>query len=563
MGPQTSEQERLLRQAAIALLAVPILVAVYAGALLRRSTLARFGLALGLTLTLGIGVIGAAQPATTVARPLVAIVPLTQAAFSTTFSTNRGLTDPVQIEFSTAMEPASVAAAITVQPATPIVLSWDPTATVLTVGPRDRWAPATFHTITVLAGALAQSGQPLVRPVRAAFLTRDATTASVTATEPVGDRVATTTDFVVAFGRAIDRETVLTSIRLDPLTPGTVTSTPTGDGHLARYTFAPSAPLKPDVAYRLIVAGIKDTDGVPLDTVILAVTTTKAPAVVRFRPRAGTTDVPRDAAISVRFTQAMDRRTTARAFSVSVGGTAIAGVVAWAERDTVLIFTPTAQLPFASTVVMDVTGDATSASGTRLAAVAHGTFQTIKKPAPAKTPAKTPAKPKASSGGSSAGSSSGGGAVGGGSWGAVETYYLRLMNCTRTGGWVTSTGTCSSPGGRNVAPLKLDSGISSKVSRPYAKRIAISGDCSHFIGGTPGDRLRRAGYTSYRWAENLGCRSGNPYAAVLGSHLFFQSEKSYGGGHYVNLMNAAYNRVGIGVWVSGGRVRLVIDFYHS
>ena len=74
---------------------------------------------------------------------------------------------------------------------------------------------------------------------------------------------------------------------------------------------------------------------------------------------------------------------------------------------------------------------------------------------------------------------------------------------------------------------------------------------------------RRAGYTSYRWAENIGCRSGDPYQAVLGSHLFFQSEKSYNGGHYVNLMNAAYNRVGIGVWVSGGRVRLVIDFYHS
>jgi uncharacterized protein YkwD len=136
------------------------------------------------------------------------------------------------------------------------------------------------------------------------------------------------------------------------------------------------------------------------------------------------------------------------------------------------------------------------------------------------------------------------------------------MNCTRTGGWVTSTGACSSPGGRNVAPLKLDAGISSKVSRPYAKRLAISGDCSHFIGGNPGDRLRAAGYTSYRWAENLGCRSGNPYAAVLGSHLFFQSEKSYGGGHYVNMMNALYDRVGIGVWVSGGRVRLVIDFYH-
>jgi uncharacterized protein YkwD len=144
----------------------------------------------------------------------------------------------------------------------------------------------------------------------------------------------------------------------------------------------------------------------------------------------------------------------------------------------------------------------------------------------------------------------------------VESYYLRLMNCTRTGGWVTSDGDCSSPGGRNVAPLSLSAGISDKVARPYAKLLATRGICNHFIGGNPGDRLRRAGFTSYRWAENLGCRSGNPYSAVLGSHRFFQNEKPYNGGHYRNMMNPDYDRAGIGVWVSSGRVRLVVDFYH-
>ena len=49
---------------------------------------------------------------------------------------------------------------------------------------------------------------------------------------------------------------------------------------------------------------------------------------------------------------------------------------------------------------------------------------------------------------------------------------------------------------------------------------------------------------------------------MLGSHRFFQSEKPYNGGHYRNLMDAKFDRVGIGVWVSSGRVRLVIDFYH-
>jgi uncharacterized protein YkwD len=281
--------------------------------------------------------------------------------------------------------------------------------------------------------------------------------------------------------------------------------------------------------------------------------------VVRFRPKDTTQDVARDAPISVRFTEPMERASTARAFTATIGGKAISGVVSWAESDTVLIFTPITSIPFGATVAMDVSSRATSTTGVVLGAPGHGTFQTVKAPIPA-TPAPKPAVAKTGSG---SGSGSGGGStVGGGSWGAVETYYLGLMNCTRTGGWVTSSGSCSSPGGRNVAPLKLDSGISTKVSRPYAKKIAISGDCSHFMGGNPGDRLRRAGYTSYRWAENLGCRSGDPRSAVLGSHLFFQAEKSSLGGHYVNLMNAMYDRVGIGVWVSGGRVRLVIDFYH-
>ncbi len=149
-----------------------------------------------------------------------------------------------------------------------------------------------------------------------------------------------------------------------------------------------------------------------------------------------------------------------------------------------------------------------------------------------------------------------------GSWYAVEAYYLKLMNCTRTGGWVTSSGLCSSPGGRNVAPLTLSSGISTKVSRPYAKLLATRNLCNHFYDGNPGNRLSRAGYTSYKWAENIGCENLSPYKAVLGDHLFFQSEKPYNGGHYVNLMNAMYSQVGIGVWVSSGRVRLVIDFYH-
>jgi uncharacterized protein YkwD len=260
-------------------------------------------------------------------------------------------------------------------------------------------------------------------------------------------------------------------------------------------------------------------------------------------------------AISVRFTDRMDKAQTEKAFRVTVGSKQLKGDIAWAEQGRVLVFVPAGPLPYGAKVQARVDASALSRAGTPIAKAATGTFTVEPKPKPAekKKPAAKPAASKPIP-------KPGGGAVKG-NWSGVEAYYLRLMNCTRTGGWVTPSGGCSSPGGRDVAPLVMNSGISARVARPYAKLLATRGICSHFIGGSPGDRLRRAGYKSYRWGENLGCRSGNPYSAVLGSHRYFQSEKPYNGGHYRNLMDARFRQAGIGVWVSGGRVRLVVDFY--
>jgi hypothetical protein len=152
-------------------------------------------------------------------------------------------------------------------------------------------------------------------------------------------------------------------------------------------------------------------------------------------------------------------------------------------------------------------------------------------------------------------------------WYTVERFYLGLVNCTRTGGWVLSDGTCRGYGSgrfsKYVAPLTYLYGISDKVSRPYAKLLAVKGLCSHFADGDPGYRLRRAGYLHWTWGENIGCRDGyaTAKAAVLASHLKFQAEKSTNGGHWRNIKNAAYHWIGIGVWRYGSRTRLVTDFY--
>jgi uncharacterized protein YkwD len=389
-------------------------------------------------------------------------------------------------------------------------------------------------------------------PARAAFLTRPATVATVAATARSGNAARIDTAFRLTFDGIVTTDAARAALRISPAVAGTLTPAAAEDGTSA-YLFTPTAPLQAGTKYSIGLVGLVDADGAAVAQLQqLTIKTTSPPQVVRFRPADGTKKIDRTAVLSVRFSDSMKRATTGVAVHVTADGKPVAGKVTFAEQNTVVVFTPTSKFAYSAKVTITIDATATSKSGAMLGKAAAATFSVKPKPQPAA--AKVVATPRTSS--------SGGGSVGGGSWGAVETYYLRLMNCTRTGGWVTSTGSCSSPGGRAVAALRLDSGISSKVSRPYAKKLAVGNDCSHFMGGTPGDRLSRAGYTSYIWAENLGCRSGNPYSAVLGSHLYFQSEKSYSGGHYVNLMNAKYDRVGIGVWVYSGRVRLVVDFYH-
>ena len=549
-----------MRKAAAAVLAVPVLAVLYLPVLTRRPIALRISLVVGIGLVVALGALGLSRPAPiTATAPSAPITALADDAFrSITSATD--LRAAVRITFSQPMDPTSVAAALVVSPATPVDLAWDGAGTTVTISPRTHWLAGTYHTISVDPGVLASSGRPMSSSVRAAFVTRPATSGRIAADQVVDKAATTSSSFRFSFDHPIETSRVIAALHTVPAIAGTVEAVrDTPDSATSAgtsFVFRPSAPLTAGTTYRISLAGLTDADGAPVaGAPSLTIATTDALRVVRFRPVNGTQKVDRTATLSVRFTEAMKHTTTRAAFAVTANGKPVTGTVSFAEGNTVLVFKPSAPMPYGALVVMKVAPTATSASGTQLGVAAQAALRIAPKPVAAKTATSTAVR--TTSGGSGSGS-----AVGGGSWGAVEVYYLKLMNCTRTGGWVTSTGSCSSPGGRSVAALKLDAGISSKVSRPYAKKLAVNNLCTHFSGGNPGDRLRAAGYTSYKWAENLGCRSGNPYSAVLGSHLFFQSERSYSGGHYVNLMNSLYDRVGIGVWVSGGRVRLVVDFYH-
>jgi hypothetical protein len=542
-----------LRKFAAAALAIPVLATLYLPVLMRRTVAARVGLALGVGAILGVAVVGITGTHVTTAgqRPANALV--ASAQFSPAVRTNVAPVATVAVDFATPMDRASVESHLSVSPAATVSVRWDAQATHLTIAPSGAWAPATYYTVTVGVGAADAAGRALTEPARTIFLTRAATTATILATAPIGKDASVESAIVVRFSHAVDLSAATAAFRISPAVDGTFVRG--GPRHSAdSFTFIPADPLTAGSAYSVTLAGaIPDADGLTVTgTPAVTIRTTSAPSVMRFRPRDGTKDVPRNALLSVRFTQSMSRKETGAAFHVTVADKPVTGTVTWAENDRVLVFSPRGLLSAGSTVVMTVDASAVARTGLAVDGATKGTFQVVK--APGATPAKKSAPvPIAHPGGS----------VGGASWTAVEGYYLKLMNCTRTGGWVTSSGTCSSPGGLSTAPIVMDAGLSAKVSRPYAKYLAAHGACTHFALGTPTDRLHKAGYSGWA-AENIGCRSAsNAYASVLGTHLYFQTEKPCSGYcHYANLMNPAYKRCGIGVWLYGGRIRLVIDFLH-
>ena len=540
-----------MRRLAAAILAMPVIASIYVATLLANPGARRSLAAVGATMLVAIVGIGLVSPAPAASKPPSTPSAVPDARFT-----------PVETDGGGAPANASGAAAPT---AAMVATVLDAQATSATnSGTAAGTAPVTALVPTPAPGST--MGQATAAGVTPNAAIRIATTAEITGSQPTGKRIRPTSAFVLRFNRAVTLTAVKAALTITPAIKGTLKALST-----KVYQFTPAAPLTPNTAYTIsLTKPIRDGDGIVVSArKPMRLLTAAVPALVRFRPAKGLTSVDPTQAISVRFTLPMNHVTTQNAFQVVISGRRIAGHMTWAEKDTVLVFTPVKPLPKGAGVGIRLLGTATSADGVQIRKGGSATFTVIPGPKAGATVttarARPTAKPVARPGGGNAPPPkprSGGGSLGDGAWAAAEAYYLTLMNCTRTGGYVTSSGHCSSPGGRNVAPLWIDQGISANVSRPYARYLATTGICSHFADGNPGTRLRRAGYDSYRWAENISCpQNMNVMALMVYTQQYFQAE-GWSGGHYINLMNAEYDRVGIGVWVANGRAEVVIDFYH-
>ncbi len=572
-----------MRKVLATVAAVPVIAGFYWPMLVRSRTARRAALAVPALLVVTIVAFQfVAAPQPTKAHLTPPIDPRQIAAQAVPVQAGVGTKQAARVNFNVPMDRASVQAALTVDPPVPVTVSWDDRSTSLSVAPQGAWAAGTYYTITVGAGAKAASGQALTDPVRAVFVTMSAPTATITALSKSGSRVLSGTSFRIAFSRSVDVASLRSAFSISPNVAGTITSDTPNDVS-TKFTFTPDKALVANKVYILTFDGpVVDSAGLTVATaprLVVRVEAGNRPSVVRFRPLDGAQGVDPAAAVSVRFTAKMNRSSTQAAFRLS-GVTTSTGKFSWVEGDTVLVYEPAKPLDAGRTYVAVVGAGAKSADGQPIAFAsgakdARATFK-VATPKPAShaapsattttvTPATDPTPKPTSEPRPISTQPPATTASGGGKWAATEEYALQLLNCTRTGGWVQSDGTCDGYGSGKyssyVAPLTLNAGISSSVARPYAKYQADRGICSHFADGNPGDRLKRAGYSSYRWAENIGCQSGSPNRVAINSSTFFQSEKGYGGGHWVNLKNPEYTSVGIGVWVTNGYVLVVFDFY--
>lgn len=541
-----------VRRAVAAVLALPVFAAIYLAVVIRRGPAAWLPLGLGVA---AVAVISAAAlPAGIVGAPTATQAPLAASALGPAVATSRGLQAAMIVEFDAPMDAASVASAVRVEPAAKVRLGWSDDGTQLVVEPVGGWRPATYYTITVGTGAHDRSDRALAAPLRAGFLTRDATAATLSVTDRLRTGVALDSGMVISFDRAVTVQSVLRSFRISPSVPGRLfVATDGSDGgntELAEtFLWEPDELLAAKTTYTVALGdGVVDGEGGSVAApVALEFKTTKAPSIVRFRPRGGTEEVLRGADVSVRFTMPMERAATRSSFRVEVNGKPVSGSTYFAEGDTVLVFDPDADFPYGAEVELSVGDTARAKGGVPLDGTQSVTFRVEPKPKPKPEATATPkprvtpkptAKPKPTPKPATATRPTSSTSL------AAEKYLVTLMNRERA-----KVG---------VGPLRYHAGISDKVARPYAKKLVAANVCSHFYGGTVGDRLRAAGYTGYTWGENLGCRYfADPRDAAESLVRFFLGSPS----HYANMVARKYDYAGTGVWSSGGRLRFVVVFY--
>ena len=535
---------------------LPIRVLTHAVSWLRGSSIVKAVFVLGPVAVLVAGLLVGLPAKPVSAQPLPTFAPLAPQGVAHRGESSLPLDVPFTVQFTKPMNPNTVAAALTIRPAIAVRFQWDVTGQVLSLAPDPYWQPHTEYTVEISSNATDQEGLGLSDPVEATFQSGAPTSGTITATRMVTDRASPSTAFQLTFSRPVKLATVLMRLGISPQTAVSVTGDDPTDVASQVFTMTPKAALLTNTTYQVIFAdGGTDSAGATLQPVLpLSVTTLQTPAVVQFTPQDGAQVKDTNQPISVVFSVPMDQKSAAAAVTVAMNGRTLTGTKTWSDDGLTLVFTPRYSYYVNSRITVTIDKSARSLGGLTMAGTVGSSFVVL-----------APTSRTYASGGTRIPWSSGGIASSTRPYHDAELYYLSLMNCTRTGGWVTTGGSCSTQTHHTLpaqGAFVFSDAIADKVARPYAKALADTGTLIHNLyGTTTHGRMAAGGFPGGSWGENIAS-PGNPGAGgMISVEIYFQNEYWCRCAHYKNIMNSYFHRAGVGIWVSSGRTRVVIDFY--
>jgi uncharacterized protein YkwD len=496
------------------------------------------------------------------------------AASTTILPANIGVgvasTDLVVVSFDEPMDPTSVEANLAVRPATEMQTTWSADRRTLTLQPSGRWQTDRRYVVTVASSARMAHGKELGEDRALSFTTQTAPSVSEFEVRLLSDHaqpqvhrrqpgsaiaydvadgaVLGLTPLIDAPIDTLDDASAETGIRIAFTAPMDIADVEArfniqprvrGDfrwrGH--EMLFSPRERLKADTRYAVTLVGAHDAAGNRLGGDVSFSFTTRADAeLVRFTPERHATNVKAKQLV-LRFSEPMNKDTTADAIKVVDLNTGrhIRGRVDWLHGATQLRYVFKAPLPRGGLIEVslgkasrDKDGNAVSVSWTfrtpraTFAATEQATYAgTAPRPA-----APGPAAPA-----------------------DVQAFALWQINQARAN--------------HGFAPLRSDATVSA-VASSHAWDMLNNGYFSHTgrNGSTIAARLR-AGGVSFSWSgENICYYNGLGLRGTLEwCHATFMSEPWPGvANHIGNILSGQYNRLGVGIATSGGKVIVVWDF---
>lgn len=485
--------------------------------------------------------------------------------------------DPITLTFEQAMDPASVEAHLALYPDAGVHTRWSADRRTLSVLPAGRWQTDARYVVVVAGAAQRADGSAIGAPQQVSFTTQTSPTVadfqvrlahgtdpdkretmpravdgvgpfaaadgSVLGDTPLIDTPEDTvadasaaTGIRIGFSSAMDQADVESRFSIVPSVRGTFS------WRHNELTFTPRERLTPDTRYAVSLVGAHDRQGNRLAGDVAFSFTTRVEAdLVRFTPARHARNVLARQVV-IRFSEPMDTSAVRRALRVVdfASRKRIDGSISWNDADTQLRYVFSGDLPRGRMIEVVLGKAARDQDGNRI--TISWTFHTkAPKVAPVAAapgvagPASAPAPRPPVSGPPAPADEA--------------AYALWQINQSRAQ--------------YGFAPLSLASNVSA-VASAHAWDLLNYGYFSHTgrDGSRTSDRLRRGGVSFGSSGENLCYYSGMSLRATLNwCHSTFMSEPYPGyANHIGNILSPRFNRLGVGIAHSGGKVIIVWDF---